>query len=99
MKAARFAPLALLLVAAPVRADKMPACVRWSQLTVSTSTGYNHVVAIENGCDKSVSCTVTTDVAPEAVRASVPSKGRVELTTFRGSPSRSFRAAVTCSLD
>ncbi len=102
MKTRGALPLALLAsfaLAAPAWADKTPACVRWSQETVHAGIGYNHVVSIENTCDRPVTCTVSTDVAPEPIRVSVPGKQRVDLTTFRGSPASTFRAKVACSFD
>ncbi len=84
--------------AAPARADKMPACVHWWQQVVAAGFGYNHVVGIDNGCDKPVACVITTDVAPDPLKATVPGKQKVELVTFRGSPASTFKAKVECSL-
>lgn len=88
--------LALLALASAARAQKTPACVRWWQQTVAAGYGYNHVVGIENTCDKPVACTVSTDVAPDPIHATVQPKEKTELTTFRGSPSYTFKAKVEC---
>jgi hypothetical protein len=89
--------LALLAFAATARASN-PACIKWHATPYARTTGYDHVVTIENGCDKPALCTVSTDVAPDPIQATVPPKDKIELTTFRGSPASTFRAKVDCSL-
>jgi hypothetical protein len=98
MKLLRAAPLALLVLSAPAFAEKNPACVRWWGQTVSAGIGYNHVVGIQNGCDKPAACVVSTDVAPDPIRATVPAKEKVELVTFRGSPASTFKPKVECTV-
>ena len=101
MKLPRAALLALFglgALAAPARAEKTPACVRWWGQVVSAGLGYNHVVGIENGCDRSAACVVSTDVAPDPIQATVPAKQKVELVTFRGSPASTFKPKVECKL-
>jgi hypothetical protein len=100
VKALRIAPLVILALGAFAAAARaaMPACVRWSPLTVATGVGYNHVVEIENGCDKAAACVVSTDVAPDPIEATVPAREKIELVTFRGSPSYTFKAKVDCTL-
>jgi hypothetical protein len=100
MKHRRTAALALLAIAAlapAAHAQKTPACVRWWAQAVASGFGYNHVVGIENGCDKPVACTVSTDVAPEPLRVTVAPKEKTELVTFRGSPASTFKAKVECT--
>jgi hypothetical protein len=41
---------------------------------------------------------VSTDVAPDPIRADVPAKQTVELTTFRSSPASVFKPKVECTL-
>ena len=60
--------------------------------------GYDHVVIIENGCEKAAECVISTDVAPEPITATVPARSKVELTTFRGSPASVFTPKVECKL-
>ncbi len=101
MKLAR-AALALLVVSVPASdafADRTPACIKWSSQTVQTSAGNNHVVTIENTCERAASCTVSTDVAPDPIQATVQPRQRTELVTFRGSPAYVFKARVDCKLD
>jgi hypothetical protein len=93
-----FALLTLGALAAPAHAEDTPACVRWWGQTVRAGVGYNHVVGIENTCDRAAACVVSTDVAPDPIQATVSPKQKVELTTFRGSPSYAFKAKVTCKL-
>ena len=76
---------------------KTPPCIRFSGHVVATAVGYNHVVAIENSCDGAALCTVSTDVAPDPIQATVPTKQRIELVTFRGSPSYTFTPKVECT--
>jgi hypothetical protein len=84
--------------ATPALAESTPACVRWWPQTVHAGIGYNHVVGIENTCERTVACSVSTDVAPDPIQAAVSPKQKVELTTFRGSPSSTFKAKVECKL-
>jgi hypothetical protein len=97
---AALALLAAGTIAASSLADKpgVPACVKWGPLTVSTPTGYNHVVWIENECSAPAACTLSTDVAPDPIEATVAAKEKAELTTFRGSPASEFKAKVSCKL-
>jgi hypothetical protein len=89
------------LAALPPRAgaqDKKgtPACVRFWGQTVAAYPGYNHVVGIENSCDKPVDCVVSTNVAPDPIHATVAAKDKTELITFRGSPTYQFTPKVEC---
>jgi hypothetical protein len=96
---ASFAPLVALVALSPAAlAQKTPACVRWWQQTVAAGIGYNHVVGIENSCDKPAACVVSTDVAPDPIKATVGPKQKTELVTFRGSPASTFKAKVECTL-
>jgi hypothetical protein len=101
MKLAR-AAVVLLAVSAPASsalADKTPSCIKWWGQTVQTAVGNNHVVYIENSCDRAASCNVSTDVAPDPIQASVQPKQRTELVTFRGSPAFTFKPKVECKLE
>lgn len=104
MRSLRLALLALpvLLTLAPeTRAQQKPtpACIKsWGEAR-ARALGYDHVVVIENGCDKPASCVITTDVAPEPIQATVEAKKKVELTTFRSSPATAFKPKVECKLN
>jgi hypothetical protein len=97
-RAALLAALALAAAAPSALAQKTPACVKWWQQVVAAGFGYNHVVGIENGCDKPAACVVSTDVAPDPIRVTVAPKEKTELVTFRGSPASTFKAKVECTL-
>jgi hypothetical protein len=95
-----FVPLALFLLAVPAitQADTTPACIKSRGEARARVLGYDHVVTIENACDKAATCTVTTDVAPDPITTKVDAKKTVELTTFRGSPASTFKPRVSCKL-
>jgi hypothetical protein len=59
-------------------------------------SGYDHLVKLENRCDKPVKCRVSSDVNPEVTEVTVPAKGRAEVLLWRGSPARTFKARVSC---
>lgn len=75
-----------------------PACIRSRGEARARAVGYDHVVTIENGCDRAAACAVSTDVAPEPIHATVEAKQTVELTTFRNSPASVFKPRVECAL-
>jgi hypothetical protein len=58
--------------------------------------GYHHIVHVANGCSAPVSCSVRTNVNPEAQAVTVPSGTTVEVVTFIGSPASAFVATVQC---
>ncbi len=60
--------------------------------------GYNHLVHIDNTCERSVECLVSTDVSPETQRVHLEAKSMKTVVTFKGSPARTFRATVDCQL-
>ena len=74
-----------------------PACVAVSTEARFVGHAYNHIVHIANGCSAAKSCAVATDVNPEPQLVSVPAGARAEVLTFRGSPARTFTAAVRCA--
>jgi hypothetical protein len=74
-----------------------PACLSFWTEARFVGLAYQHIVHIANGCSVAMSCTVATDVSPEAKVVTVPSGSRVEVVTFLGSPARTFTAFVHCS--
>lgn len=76
----------------------LPACVHYRPESRYVPYGYNHVVVIENGCSKPVTCAVATDVVPQAQSVDVPAGKTAEVTTFMGSPQQSFVPKVSCQL-
>lgn len=73
------------------------ACATYRTSAPYGATGYNHVVTITNGCTRSVTCTVTTDVNPDPIATDRLAPGAsTDLTTFRNSPAYAFTATVRC---
>jgi hypothetical protein len=99
---ASFSALGLVALApAATRAEQpraTPACIKSRGEVRARVIGYDHIVVIENGCDKRAACVISTDVAPEPIDATVEPKQKVELTTFRGSPASAFKPKVECKL-
>ena len=79
--------------------NTVPACVVVNTASRYVPYGYNHVVVIKNGCSKSVTCTVSTDVNPKPAQAEVATNATVEVLTFAGSPAATFFARVSCKLN
>lgn len=91
--------LALLSTArAADRSDTSVACVSsWGE-SLYRNYGYDHIVHIQNRCQKTVLCRVTTNVNPDPVEGTVAPREERELLTFRGSPARDFVPKVDCRL-
>ncbi|MCA9609153.1 MAG: hypothetical protein KC619_26310 [Myxococcales bacterium] len=89
---------ALALPTLVLAQNEVPDCVtvrgeaRWG------ADAYNHVVVIQNGCERAASCQVATNVNPEAISVEVPAGQTREVLTFRGSPAREFTPRVRCEL-
>jgi hypothetical protein len=75
-----------------------PECVSVRTEARYVAYGYDHIVEVENACDKAVRCTVATDVNPTSSSLAVPPRQTRSVTTFRGSPAREFKADVACQL-
>jgi hypothetical protein len=73
-----------------------PECVHVRTEARYIPYGYDHIVEIENTCDKAVHCSIATDVNPTTVELTVPAGQKRSVTTFRGSPAREFKPDVTC---
>lgn len=99
-----FAALAFALSASTASAQDagapsvLPACIAVSTDARYVPYGYNHVVILKSGCSKPATCSVATDVNPQAISAEVAAGTTVEVLTFSASPARAFRARVTCKL-
>ena len=77
----------------------LPACIRVSSEARYRNYGYDHLVTIQNGCDRAASCEVSTDVNPDVIHVRVGAGEALEVVTFRGSPAYVFTARVRCKLD
>jgi hypothetical protein len=80
-------------------ASQNPKCLEVHPSARYSGYGYDHVVEIDNTCDRAMSCTVKTDVGSDATTVKVPAKEKKSVTTFRGSPAREFKADVRCKVD
>lgn len=78
--------------------SKLPACIRVATESRWVPYGYNHIVIIEDGCSKAATCSVSTDVNPQAQSAEIASGQTVEVNTYMASASSAFVAKVTCTL-
>jgi hypothetical protein len=76
----------------------LPACISVGTEARYVPYGYNHVVLLKNGCSKVATCSVATDINPQATSVEVASAASVEVLTFTASPARVFHARVTCKL-
>jgi hypothetical protein len=57
---------------------------------------YNHIVHVNNSCDREADCAVSTDVNPDPQKVEVPGHSEIQVMTFMGSPSRVFKPNVQC---
>lgn len=105
----RAAPIALLLALSvstvgDVRADDserpdappLKPCVAVGTSAPYVNYGYDHVVTLRATCAKPQRCTVKTDAAPSPQVVDLAANETKSLVTFRGSPSREFKADVSC---
>lgn len=76
----------------------LPACISVATEARYVPYGYNHVVLLKNGCSKAATCSVATDVNPQATTVEVAPAASVEVLTFTASPAQTFHARVTCKL-
>lgn len=60
--------------------------------------GFDHLVNLDNQCDDSATCEVSTNVNPKVQVVKVPPKSQETVLTFRGSPASEFVATVNCRL-
>lgn len=90
--------LATTLPAFVLAQNEVPDCVtvrgeaRWG------ADAYNHVVVVQNRCDRRAQCQVATDVNPQPTAVEVPAGETREVMTFLGSPARAFTPRVRCEL-
>jgi len=71
-------------------------CVRvWGEARYR-GLGYEHVVHLENGCEKPMVCDVATSVNPEPQRVALAPSEATAVITFVGSPAREFVPRVEC---
>jgi hypothetical protein len=71
-------------------------CIRAWKEAPYRSLGYDHFVAIHNGCRRVLRCIVTTDASRGSYAVAVERNRTVRVLTFRGAPRREFAARVEC---
>jgi hypothetical protein len=76
-----------------------PSCVDVRAEASFASAGYDHLVHLTNGCKQRMSCSVKTDVNPDAAMVSLAPGERQTVVTWRGSPARVFKPDVSCQSD
>lgn len=82
--------------APPAAAPAKLECVAYRTEAYFASVGYDHLVHLTNNCDKTATCTVSTNVNPDAASVSLAPGEKQTLVTWRGSPAREFTAVVSC---
>jgi hypothetical protein len=71
-------------------------CVRaWSEAR-PRYPGYDHIVHLESACTVEATCSISTNVNPQTIVATIPPGERTEVLTFMASPAREFAAKVEC---
>lgn len=83
---------------ASVPRSVLPACISVATEARYVPYGYNHVVILKSGCSKAATCSVSTNVNPQATSVEVAVRATVEVLTFTASPAQTFTANVTCTL-
>lgn len=78
--------------------SELPACVQARAFARYGAYGYDHIVTIDNACDRAAACVVSTNVNPDSIDVRVEPGTRESVMTFRGSPARQFTANVRCKL-
>ena len=59
--------------------------------------GYDHIVTLTSGCKVAMTCSVKTDVNPDASVLELGPGEEKSVVTWRGSPARVFTPSVTCA--
>ncbi|MBW2461910.1 MAG: hypothetical protein JRH11_09695 [Deltaproteobacteria bacterium] len=77
-------------------AGTTPDCVTVTGRAIYGALAYNHWVYVANDCDRTVNCTVGTDVSAETASVEVGPGERSETSTYLGSPASQFTPRVDC---
>jgi hypothetical protein len=70
----------------------------WGEARRISGSAFSHVVHVENTCKANITCSVSTDVRPQATNIHVGPGQRVELNTYLSSPYSEFTPRVDCDL-
>jgi hypothetical protein len=71
-------------------------CVKVRTSARYVAYGYDHVVELENTCNKAMSCAVSTDANPTPASVDLAIGETKSVLTYRGSPASEFTAQVDC---
>ena len=72
-------------------------CVKVSSEARYVAYGYDHVVTLENTCEKAMRCEVSTDVNPTPATVELATGETKSVLTYRGSPASEFKAKADCT--
>jgi hypothetical protein len=72
-------------------------CIKVRGEASFASVGYDHLVHVSSSCPKPMSCSVKTNVNPDATVIEVAPNQTQTVVTWRGSPAREFTPIVSCS--
>lgn len=71
-------------------------CVKVSSEARYSAYAYDHIVTLDNTCDTAMRCEVSSDVNPTPASVDLAKGETKSVLTYRGSPSREFKAQVAC---
>ena len=71
-------------------------CAEMSGASIWGGVGWNHVVALTNRCGRTIACTITTNVDPDARHATIENNITVQVMTAANSPERVFVPQLSC---
>ena len=77
--------------------NDVPDCVEVQAIARWAAAGYNHIVHIDNRCERRVRCSVATNVNPEPTTVEVAAGQSADVLTFRDSPASTFEPRVSCT--
>ena len=79
------------------KAGKPKDCIDVHAEASFASVGYDHIVTVKNDCKQPKTCSVKTNVNPEASIIDLNPGESKSVVTWRGSPAREFTPDVTCT--
>ena len=79
------------------KSDKAGECVQVRTDASFATVGYDHIVTLKSACKNHVTCSVKTDVNPDATTLELDPGEEKSVVTWRGSPARVFTPIVKCS--
>ena len=97
-----FVGVFLTLLAATAAADdtqgaKAKDCIDVRAEASFASVGYDHIVTVKNDCKQPKTCSVKTNVNPDAATLELEPGESKSVVTWRGSPAREFTPNVSCT--